>query len=534
MSISLSRSPREFSASRLDASTSDAVGPGSYDPRLPTGAPVAVREESRDDGSVERIQLWKRGAEVPFQSSEGKFAVYSRAIASKTPGPGTYAPECPFGDKAAGYGLKSRSARLAPLAHGSSQFMPSSSVHNPGPGSYFDDATSTHAAALRRSQPPLRIPTERTAATIPLRRLRPGESSTVEETAIPMMEYTGDRADTCGPAHYSIESARRLTAPAVRNAQWHKYREERKVFQPSHAVENTQPDPVVPGPGQYHLMNYNNRKLPPLGTSQFRSRVPMAHQVILPSEGSFYDYDTSTAANTVTSGSLSTSSADLGHCGHFNAARVAIESHKAAVAPFSSSVPRSDAWARTVEAPFTTPHTAGPGPGSYRHQASSSSKDGVTVLARECVAKASGDSYTTRTIRHKLNAVEGVHVRRSEDPVVALGEHRRYYGVHNPLHVAIVSEALDNRQPISAFDSTDGRPCNKPLPQGTPGPDQYATGEALSISKFVSAKAAVGRKGVFGTCASRYAGSPFAERNTTVKTRSKPEEEKSPAATAAA
>ncbi|KAF4689022.1 hypothetical protein FOZ60_002123 [Perkinsus olseni] len=488
------------------------LGPGSYDPRLPTGAPVAVREESRDDGSIERIQLWKRGAEVPFQSSEGKFAVYSRAIASKTPGPGTYAPECPLGDKAAGYGLKSRSARLAPLAHGSSQFTASSSVHNPGPGSYFEDAAATaaDAAAFTKISTPAEDTyredgsdhtTSKASTRVRSRCLEycwdkvDQESSAVEETAIPMMEYTGDRADTCGPAHYSIESARRLTAPAVRNAQWHKYREERKVFQPSHTVENTQPDPVVPGPGQYHLMNYNNRKLPPLGTSQFEveyrwpirsyhHRRDRSLTMILPQQ-----------LIQLPVGSLSTSSADLGHCGHFNAARVAIESHKAAVAPFSSSVPRSDAWARTVEAPFTTPHTAGPGPGSYRHQASSSSKDGVTVLARECVARAGGDSYTTRTIRHKLNAVEGVHVRRSEDPVVALGEHRRYYGVHNPLHVAIVSEALDNRQPISAFDSTDGRPCNKPLPQGTPGPDQYATGETLSISKFVSAKAAVGRKG---------------------------------------
>ncbi|EER14576.1 hypothetical protein Pmar_PMAR027438, partial [Perkinsus marinus ATCC 50983] len=45
-----------------------------------------VREEVRADGSVNTVQLWTRGAVVPFRSTEDKFAVYSRAIASKTPG----------------------------------------------------------------------------------------------------------------------------------------------------------------------------------------------------------------------------------------------------------------------------------------------------------------------------------------------------------------------------------------------------------------------------------------------------------------
>ncbi|KAF4674807.1 hypothetical protein FOL47_008685 [Perkinsus chesapeaki] len=515
----IGRSPRDMSSLRMACSTGNSVGPGSYDPKKPRGGPITVYEEVNEDGTVETIQLFKRGTEVPFQSLEEKFAVYNRANASKTPGPGTYAPmlscskDC---GKSAGYGLKSRSARLAPVAPGSSQYTASTVVDNPGPGAYFSGDDMTNGPSVRRrSEAPIRIPTSRVSASIPVRRLLPGD--TVKDSAIPTMDFTGDKDDTCGPDRYSIESARRVTGPGVRDAQWHKYREQRKVFQPSHSISNELPDPVVPGPGQYHGMNHNNRKLPSLGTSQFRSRVPMAHQIVVYPEGKvggssssqYGDELVSTAANTATTTGGFTDGGN--YCGHYSSARMAIAAHKAAVAPFSSSVPRSDGWARTVEAPYTTSHRGGPGPGAYRQPRSNSLKDAVTVLARPGGKAAGTDSFTTKTIKHKLTTVEGVHVRMVDDPVVTLGQHRRYYGVHNPLNMAIVSEALDNREPMISFNTTDGRPCNKPLLQTSPGPDKYANGEALSISKATMNRATVGRRGVFGTCASRSAGSAFVD-----------------------
>merc|ERR1712032_202506 len=65
--------------------------------------------------------------------------------------------------------------------------------------------------------------------------------------------------------------------------------------------------------------------------------------------------------------------------------------------------------------------------------------------------------------------------------------------------------------PLQAFNSTDDRPCNKDTEQSTPAPGQYVRENAIggSMMSELKERAKVGRKGIFGTCADRFFGSPL-------------------------
>lgn len=103
--------------------------------------------------------------------------------------------------------------------------------------------------------------------------------------------------------------------------------------------------------------------------------------------------------------------------------------------------------------------------------------------------------------------------RRDDAKKVMPGAQKKHYhGVHHPTIVLALQEA---EGPLSAFNTTDDRPCNKETESATPSPDTYnrESSKGQSMVSSLREKAKVGRKGVFGTCADRFHGSPLAGRN---------------------
>lgn len=198
----------------------------------------------------------------------------------------------------------------------------------------------------------------------------------------------------------------------------------------------------------------------PMTTHQFSSRTPLAHQQLLrdrplPGPG---QYET---------------------VSEFEQSAMIAKSRGAALAGTTQFGTSSDrvGWSRPLNMPYAEPYNVNvPGPGMYT--------EGEGKISEKKLK----------------NDVEKV-----------LGIKKKVYGVHHPM---IMMALQDAQGPWQAFNSTDDRDCNKVAVQSTPAPGQYNKEQARghSLSAVLRERAKVGKRGVFGTCADRFFGSPLAGR----------------------
>lgn len=430
--INVQRSARNCTECFPKVGTTEKVGPGTYENK-PTLASCA-----EDNG-------------VPFQSLSEKDLNTNKATSRFTPGPGAYIDQGEFTKGGNGSSsFKSRAKRMAPMTPGSSAFLDSTILLNPGPGTH----KVGHSSWMKQSK---ELPSKaspvlemtKTAPSIPLQRVRPGQTD--ERQADPdmsaiKMNFTGQGEDIAGPGEYTLKGEHVLHPEAPSAAGWAASVSQRKLFEPSCAIECKMPSRMNPGPGTYDSRQPSDPESSKEATFQFASKTPMGHQKTLkkdatgPGPGA-YRVDQSKGAT-------------------------AKENKQ-----FGSSVERLG-WARhSLNQPFTDPYNWGVmGPGHYPEP-------------KSCFATAS-----------------------KENPVVDAVSKTKFRGVHHPSQIMALQEATG---PLHAFCSTDIRPCNKKVQQTTPAPGQHNNEESLGFSMKAALKgrAAVGKKGVFGTTADRFHGS---------------------------
>lgn len=460
MAINTSRSARkteEFLLSRQQ--TLDHVAPGTYEnthnePKAPPGETA-----------------------VPFCSLSEKVLNQNSSTSHITPGPGAFlGTDVPNGsgkkangEEFLGHGataLRSGVARLGPTAPGSSIFTASTIAKNPGPGTYKPEGDLAKAIAKDPRGPvkPVLEVLDKTTPSIPMRKLLPGQEPTSEmgqaDAANLCMRHTGEAVDMVGPGEYEPRGEH-IVARSNPCPTFHLSKLTRKLWEPSAAIDCDQPPLGQPGPGAYET---KAGIIPPdgseTGTYQFTSRAPMAHQ----SDGSEkpapgpgqYDYV----------GELEQSARSARE-------RTATQGDRSRFGGMSERV----GWARSQTQPFKDPYHLRnvPGPGHYPDAASSFPDD----PKRKEAEKALPDAMK-----------------------------KKFHGVHHPTIIMALQEA---QGPLQAFNSTDDRPCNREPEQRTPAPWHYAKEDARdkSIQADLKEKAKIGRKGVFGTCADRFYGSPL-------------------------
>ncbi|CAE8598527.1 unnamed protein product, partial [Polarella glacialis] len=466
MAINTSRTPRrtdEFM--RLSTSTSEFVAPGSYDIKN-----KVVTESA-----------------IPFNSLQEKVLNPMSGTSKITPGPGAYlgqevchaesdaqgGAELP-GASVASVVFKSKAKRMAPTTCGASPFVASSVEKNPGPGTYSEGA-KFGAKKQMNLQPSLRpMQAEEhtpTVPSIPQTRFLPGQEPTTEaskaDAANLVMRHTGEPRDMVGPGEYSPNSDH-LTHRMMPSTTFHRTSgTARHLWEPSVALENTAPPRDVPGPGSYDVRNDNEGSMNCRGAAhKFLSKVPMAQDMehplkrLMPGPGSYE-----------VSGEIEKMMKQL------QERNVALGGDRYRFGSMTDRV----GWTRDVNMPYTDAyHVANvPGPGHY--------------------------SIPSSTFASDPKSDEAKHVLPG-------GAKKKFYGVHHPSIVLALQEA---EGPLQAFNSTDDRPCNKPTEQTTPAPWQYRRDDSRgqSMSSDLKEKAKVGRKGVFGSCADRFHGSPLAGRD---------------------
>lgn len=246
MAINLIRSPRnDLLVARHGCSVD--VGPGTY-PAAPSGVRIS---EPQQHG-------------VPFQSLQDKIPT-NRSTSAMTPGPGAYqlaqqAEERLFACTAAAF--KSRSARIAPITPGSSEFNHSTIIANPGPGTYKGHQRWIHPKPKQheKGQPVLEIC--KTASSIPQIRTK-------------LVNENEESQDNKGKEEleFDPQEVRR-----TRSTNFHVSVSSRKLWEPSCAIENALPSKMNPGPGTY-LDRRRVDSAPVRGSrSVFISKTPMCHQ----------------------------------------------------------------------------------------------------------------------------------------------------------------------------------------------------------------------------------------------------------------
>jgi len=452
MAINTSRTPRKTDEFlKLSTSTTDLVAPGRY-------------EEQREKVVQESA--------VPFCSLQEKNICAPGSTAMLTPGPGAYLgqelPEgLPGGDALSGAGIaqtsfKSRAKRLGPTAPGSTPFAVSSVEKNPGPGSYSvghnlgEKSAPEPKAALR----PVLDVQDKTIPSMPPTRFLPGQKPETEAAKADLgsmfCRHTGEPHDMAGPGEYDPkgeEIVRKNDAHTIFHPP-SKKSGETSLWEPSCAIECTLAPHDIPGPGTY------SEKLPEdtVGTRgathKFNSTVPMAHEAEVP------------AKRIVPGPGAYEIPAELDRIATLGGDR-----HR-----FGSVTDRVG-WARDVNQPFMDAYNIRnvPGPGHYPD---------VNATFKDSKKKAEAEKVLPGAIKKKL------------------------HGVHHP---TIILALQQSEAPLQAFNSTDDRPCNKDTEQSTPAPGQYVRENALGASMMSTLKerAKVGRKGIFGTCADRFFGSPL-------------------------
>mmetsp|Transcript_38180 Transcript_38180/g.109024 ORF Transcript_38180/g.109024 Transcript_38180/m.109024 type:complete len:647 (+) Transcript_38180:106-2046(+) len=425
---------------------------------------------------------------VPFSSLQEKVLNPNGHASALTPGPGAYLGTAvgngpgkkANGDEFLGLGstsLRSRAARLAPAAPGSSIYLASSAEANPGPGRYKTESDGLADRPAKEIVVPLKPVLdahEKTVPSIPPQRLRPEERA--EGDASPgdvsnlYMRHTGDDGDTAGPGTYDPKGEH-ITQKSRPQTSFHTSKQKRTLWEPSSAVDCNMPPRENPGPGTY-IMKGALGDLESLGhpnetpsTFQFSSQSNLPHQVqvnpdkVAPGPGQ-YKMDGDIDRTVKSARERTASVTDRTRFGGMS---------------------ERTGWQRPLHQPYKDPYFmhVKPGPGSYPSAMSDFPADPKKKEAEKAIPGA----------------------RR-----------RKLHGIHHPALIMALQEAPG---PLQAFNSTDDRPCNKEAAQRTPAPWEYNKEEARSHSMMAALRerAKVGRRGVFGTCADRFYGSPLEGRS---------------------
>lgn len=454
MAINTCRAPRRTEDFlHLSTSTSDLVAPGSYEREKP-----AVGESA-----------------VPFMSLQEKILNPMSSSSKLTPGPGTYmGQDLPaLLDELPANGIsttafRSKAKRFGPAMPGASPYTSSTILKNPGPGTYTVQQSiipqpKPEPLAAKR---PIIEAQDRTIPSIPPTRLLPGQEPETEAAAADIANlcarHTGEPRDMAGPGEYDPRADHIVRASAPQTI-FHASNkaDERGLWEPSVKIDCKLPARDIPGPGLYDAPDTKE------GTGaacRFNSKTPMAHELalqvdrIMPGPGAYE-----------VSGDID---------------RMMLQLRQRALAMGDrhcfGSVTERIGWQRDVDHPYQDAYNVKhvPGPGHYA-QPSTFPADPKKDISKMVLPDA---------------------------------KKKKFYGVHHPTIILALQEA---EGPLQAFNSTDDRPCNKPLEQTTPAPWEYNKADALdgSLSSLLRERAKVGRKGVFGSCADRFFGSPLNGRD---------------------
>lgn len=420
---------------------------------------------------------------VPFTSVQERVLNPNNTTSGITPGPGAYvsqhavasnAVEPIFGETStiSGTSMRSNVARLGPVAPGSTIFTTSTIVKNPGPGSYqnkteWDPAPKKDVVGGLRPIAEAVVGGEKTAPSIPSTRAPPGQPAREEgfDVGGARSRHKGDHTDSVGPGGYdhqqgvAFEQLSRIGPNIGRGAE-----QTRKLWEPSPEIDNNYRDRSVPGPGYYlgrekFGSDLESGKGLQLG-SHFASKTALPHQQkvnterVNPGPG---QYDVK--------GELEKSMKQSRERG------IQLDMR------FNSSSERVG-WSRDVTQPYKDPYNARnvPGPGFYGEP--------------------------------KPSAIATPRKKEWEKEKLTNNGVRKLHGVHHP---AIQMALQDQQAPLQAFSTSENRPCLKHTEPKTPAPSQYTidTARGYSMGTALREKGKVGRKGIFGSCADRFAGSPL-------------------------
>eukprot|EP00930_Biecheleria_cincta_P084187 TRINITY_DN73681_c0_g1_i1.p1 TRINITY_DN73681_c0_g1~~TRINITY_DN73681_c0_g1_i1.p1 ORF type:complete len:646 (-),score=98.71 TRINITY_DN73681_c0_g1_i1:383-2320(-) len=443
---------------RIGHGSTELVAPGSYEFKGMQAAPESA---------------------VPFESLQERHLNPITTTAKITPGPGSYLSmdilESESRNDRAGSGaslkpFRSKVKRFGPTAPGSTVYTTSTIEKNPGPGTYAIDSTikvSEHKPEMVAVRPVLED-REKTTPSMPQTRFFPGQEPETEaakaDLASLCCRHTGEPRDMVGPGEYDPRGMDLVmkTEPAV---SFHSPRKEkfRSLFDHSVSIDCTMAPHDIPGPGTYddHVQETASSRG---AANKFNSKTPMAYEQTVnqdrnnPGPGAYEQL------------------ADLDR----NSALIKDRNAALGADRYSfGSMTERVGWHRDVRQPFKDAYNIRyvPGPGHYPD---------TTTLFKD---------------------------PKRDDAQKAMpgAQKKKFNGVHHPTIILALQEADG---PLSAFNTTDDRPCNKELDQTTPAPDSYSRENARGQSMFAALreKAKVGRKGVFGTCADRFYGSPLAGR----------------------
>eukprot|EP00931_Biecheleriopsis_adriatica_P040618 TRINITY_DN23279_c0_g1_i1.p1 TRINITY_DN23279_c0_g1~~TRINITY_DN23279_c0_g1_i1.p1 ORF type:complete len:665 (+),score=91.45 TRINITY_DN23279_c0_g1_i1:62-1996(+) len=456
MAINLSRSERPAKDNlSVRTSTNELVAPGSYD---------EFRKEVRESA-------------VPFSSLSERTLNPLPSSAKLTPGPGAYLDQellesASGADKLPAQGLgqigfKSKSKRLGPTSPGASVFSESTIIKNPAPDTYttVGDLKMKLKSQAQPACRPVLDPQDRSMPSIPQMRFLPGQQPETEaakaDAANLLCRHTGELRDLPGPGEYEVqgEAIVHHTDPAT--VFLPSTGKSRGLWEPTVHIESSMPPHDIPGPGSYDRKPETDPVTERGAVCVFNSSVPMAQDTnpnserVIPGPGAYEipgDIEALTAQLKERADAMGGDRYQFG------------------------SVTERVGWARSVHQPFKDAYNIHhvPGPGHYP-ESGTCFKDPKSGAASK---------------------------------VLPDGKKKKLYGVHHPTIILALQEADG---PLQAFNSTDDRPCNKELEQKTPAPWQYnrevARGE--SMASTLRERAKVGRKGVFGSCADRFYGSPL-------------------------
>jgi len=454
MAINMCRAERQTGAGA--GSTQDSVAPGTYNVNTDS---IKVAGEKP----------------VPFASGVEKVCCPNNTTSRYTPGPGTYVGPNSSVNEASGLGatnFKSKSARIAPTAPGSTVYTESSICKNPGPGTY-EGTRGEWEVALRKpprnAANPWQEAPEKTVPSIPLQKLPPGaqaQNSMGADVSNVTMRHTGERKDTVGPGDYDPKHLLTTRTQQGTSISLGSARPKAGSSDKDKGLSSRS----APGPGAYDMkggLGESENPDAPTSTSQFASKTALSYQKEhadgkgAPGPGA---YD------------------PKGHIDKLASRATAISNTRGLQTQFGSSVQRTG-WARSVDAPFVDPYNLHhvPGPGSYP---------------------------TTDVIFSSVDKQK----EKEASKAVPGNKKKQFYGVHHPM---IVMALQETQGPLEAFGSTDDRACNKDLLQTTPSPWAYNRDEARgnSMAADLREKKKVGRSGAFGTLADRFFGSPMQGRD---------------------
>eukprot|EP00928_Gymnodinium_smaydae_P081535 TRINITY_DN6503_c0_g1_i1.p1 TRINITY_DN6503_c0_g1~~TRINITY_DN6503_c0_g1_i1.p1 ORF type:complete len:630 (+),score=112.46 TRINITY_DN6503_c0_g1_i1:162-2051(+) len=451
MAINVNRAARRTDEFLVATKTLETVGPGTY-ANTHNEVKQAVGE-----------------AIAPFSSLQEKVLNPNLGTSAFTPGPGAYTAKKPTEDDPIGLGcasLRSKVSRLGPSAPGSTVYTSSTIELNPGPDTYTlprgdIDTIALPAKELTRPVKPVIEAQDKTTPSIPAQKLLPGQkpdngSENDADMSALMMRHTGDRRDMVGPGEYDPD-ARHIVAPTAPATKFHASKLNRNLFEPGVGIENRTAPREIPGPGAYAKRIIEEKE--EAATCQFASRTPLTYQVeprqerIVPGPGR---YECLGQIDRLTK-----SARERGEQMGFRM-------------NFGTCVARNG-WARDLDQPYTDAYHIHnvPGPGHYA---------GRDLFPDE--KKKEAERALPQSARKKI------------------------HGVHHPSLILAIQEQVG---PLQAFNSSDDRPCNKPVESFTPAPTDYAKEDARanSMDAVLKERMKIGRRGVFGTCADRFYGSPL-------------------------